>query len=159
MCDSGSCSHFETGQKGFWSLLFFFFFRSKQKTKHPKKDLDLFSNKQSIHFLCRFLVLFLCFHVQNFHESHALFIWLFSSLFTRYWKMSNLYGAWHASPISIHLFPFIYSFIEMNSFPFVRLHFCILVIFQGGNIIFRSWLAINNNLGCSPRYYQQQILR
>jgi hypothetical protein len=79
------------------------FFDQNKKQSIPRR-IWIFSltNRASI-FFAVFSFYFYAFTVQNFHESHALFIWLFSSLFTRYWKMSNLYGAWHASPSTFSL--------------------------------------------------------
>lgn len=52
VCDSGSCSHFETGHKGFWSHFFLFFFQSKQKKLSIPKRIWNFSltNRASIFF-------------------------------------------------------------------------------------------------------------
>lgn len=85
-------------KKDFDHFFSYFFFNQNKKQSIPKRIWSFSQTNRASIFFAFFFVLFLCFHVQNFHESHALFIWLFSSLFTRYWKMSNLYGAWHASP-------------------------------------------------------------
>lgn len=108
----------------------FFCSSIKQKERTPKRIWNF--SFQTENFLCLFLIIIIIiqYHFYDFlskssmYRSHALFVWLFNILFTRYWKISCTCLTFMDLDLFLYPpFPF-YLFFYRNQLSFLWLHFC-----------------------------------
>ena len=71
-----------------------FFFYLSNKKKGSQKGFETFAFKQKFFFAFFLIIIIILYFFYDFlskssmYKSHALFVWLFNFLFTRYWKIS-----------------------------------------------------------------------
>jgi len=109
----------------------FFLFIYQTKRTDPKKDLKLFlsNRKFSLPFFNYYYYYYYYYYYDflsksSMYRSHALFVWLFNILFTRYWKISCTCLTFMDLDLFLYPpFPF-YLFFYRNQLSFLWLHFC-----------------------------------